>query len=97
MAACPHSAPAHFLIAGSSADLPSLRSAVEQLPDDAYGQVVVEADEDCLPNLPVPPGVTTTVLIRRASTGEARGERVAQAVQAWISEWMCEDEPDAPA
>lgn len=97
MSACPHTAAAHFLVAGSSADLPDLHGALERLPESAYGQVILEIGPDETPcHLDLPEGVSLTLLRRAAGPDHDRGERTARAVHAWISEWMCEEDERAP-
>lgn len=99
MARCPHTAPAHVLVAGSGADLGAITDAVLRIPEDAYGQVFVEVASDAAaPSFDLPEGVSLTVLRPASIRGIEleRGERVARAVQAWIAEWMCEDESDTP-
>lgn len=87
------------LIAGDAADLPEIRRRLEELPDAAYGQVLVEvgfADEVRI--LPAPPRLSVAWFVRseRASVLPAlvfadHGELLAAAVTAWASEWCPAD------
>ncbi|WP_336632872.1 MULTISPECIES: SIP domain-containing protein [unclassified Microbacterium] len=87
------SPPSHFLIAGDITDLSLLHQLVGRLPVDAYGQVFIEASDDVqIRPLPAPPGLVVHWLVDDASPlGLPRGERAAQAVMAWVSEWMPEE------
>lgn len=81
-----------MLLAGSVDDLPGLAVALAWLPSDAYGQVVVEADEDDdLSGLHAPLRVTVQ-RVRPALEGP--GLSLARSVTAWVEEWI-PDEPDA--
>lgn len=76
----------HVLLAGCTDDLVVLQSVLALLPDDVYGQVVVEIDPDAeLPALETPARVT----VHRVWPGTAD-----RAVAAWIAEWI-PSEPDA--
>lgn len=82
----------HVLVAGSFEELPAIEALLSLLPDTAYGQVLVEMPPDLeLPPLTAPPRVILTRLARTRS--DQPGSRVADAVHAWLAEWM-PDEPD---
>lgn len=89
----PASPPSHFLIAGDITDLSLLHQLLGRLPVDAYGQVFVEvAARFQISRLPAPAGLTVHWLVDDASPlTHTRGERAAQAVMAWVSEWMPEE------
>lgn len=86
----------HVLLAGDSADVPTIRRMLRELPSDAYGQVIVEVAAPIqVVALPHPPGMTITWLHRAALTsdvrgaaGAVRGEAVSRALDAWVREWM---------
>jgi len=93
----PRRASAHFLLAGDSADLPRLQQAIERLPVDAYGQVLIEiAAPIQVRRLPVPERMSVTWLCREYAGGRhgrlrPRGELLADAIRAWVAEWMPDD------
>jgi hypothetical protein len=83
----------HVLIAGDVAELDSVRALLCLLPATAYGQLYLEVEEGHdLPELPARPArVGVTAIVRRA--GDATGDRLSVAVDAWGEEWMG-DVPD---
>ena len=86
----------HILVAGSELELPAIEALLALLPSTAYGQVLVEtASAQTALSLVVPPRVTVTRL-ERASADEP-GVRLAAAVDAWLAEWMPEDDDPARA
>lgn len=94
-------AAAHFLLVGDAGDLPTLRVIVARLPVNAYGQIFVElaADERAEP-WEVPGQMTVTWLRRQrrppgSSRHVHRGEPVARAVMAWVSEWIPDPYPES--
>lgn len=90
----------HVLVAGDLSDLDSIHALLACLPATAYGQVIVETSgDDVLPTLPTPARVSVTQL-RRPASGVASSsvepaERLVEAVNAWLAEWVPDDpEPD---
>lgn len=82
-----------MLVAGGVDELPAIEALLCLLPDTAYGQVLVEAPADLeLPVIATPPRLTITWLARTEEPGEP-GSRLAEAVHAWLAEWM-PDQPD---
>jgi len=90
------------LIAGCSADIPAIHRILCELPAMAYGQVYIEiASPVQSRSWPVPDGVVVTWLRRDLHEGELgaslpKGELLARAVTAWMSEWLPEEEPAVP-
>ncbi|MEQ6899198.1 SIP domain-containing protein [Microbacterium sp. KR10-403] len=86
----------HYLLVGETSDIPLLRTIVERLPLDAYGQIFVEViGHGQIQDWDVPENMTLTWLRRdlssRAYGGVAlRGEVASRAVMAWVSEWIPE-------
>jgi len=88
-----------ILIAGGAEDLVEIHRLLEELPENAYGQVFVEvAVQEQVRILPAPPRITVTWLVR--STRESavaslvfadHGEALAQAVTGWAAEWCVAD------
>jgi NADPH-dependent ferric siderophore reductase len=77
------------LLAGDETDLRDLHALIATLPADAYGQVYVEVDAaERIESLATPARVVTTWLVREPAA-EA-GALLADAVAAWIAEWMPE-------
>lgn len=95
-----HDSDAHFLLAGDSTDLRAMRDAVNRLPVNAYGQVFIEvASAVQIQRWDAPSGITVTWLCRDESSGPTsrvapRGELVARALSAWLSEWTPENHTD---
>lgn len=77
----------HVLIAGSTAELPCMRSLLSMLPSDSYGQVLVAAAaDDDLSGIEVPSRVTVQ---------RVQPDGLADAVSAWMAEWIPElGDPD---
>ncbi|WP_083420827.1 SIP domain-containing protein [Curtobacterium sp. MCBA15_009] len=83
------------LVAGGAEDLPEIRRRLEDLPENAYGQVFVEVALDeqiCI--LPAPPRLTVSWLVRstRGSLLPSlvladHGELLAGALAGWAAEW----------
>ncbi|QSB22367.1 SIP domain-containing protein [Curtobacterium sp. 24E2] len=91
-----------ILIAGGVEDLPEIRRQLEDLPENAYGQVFVEvALDEQIRILPAPPRVTVTWLVRSARASAVsplvfadHGEALAHALTGWAAEWcVAECEP----
>ena len=87
------------LLAGDATELPDIVAMLATLPDNAYGQVFIEAalPEDVRP-VPAPSRVTVTWLLRcsRASRLGSlvfadHGEALAVALVAWAGEWLTDD------
>ncbi|MGO3884862.1 MAG: SIP domain-containing protein [Mycetocola sp.] len=83
------------LIIGSSHDVPSIATVIRGLPEDAHGQVYIEAVSPVqIRKLPPHPGLSVTWLLRGVDGGRPavrKGERLLFALHAWVSEWI----PDA--
>jgi NADPH-dependent ferric siderophore reductase len=88
-----------ILLAGGVDDLPEITRMLEDLPENAYGQVFVEAalPEQVRP-LPAPSRVTVSWLVRSARPSAVaplvfadHGEALAAAVTGWASEWCVAD------
>lgn len=87
------------LAAGDVADIDGLRAWCSMLPDDAYGQIFMEVFSPIqIVTLPTPPRVGVTWICReqlRSSTrpgiGIPRGQALADAVDAWLDEWLRAD------
>lgn len=87
------------MIAGSVDDLPEITRMLEDLPENAYGQVFVEvALQEQVRALPAPPRVTVAWLVRSARASAVgslvfadHGEALATAVTGWASEWCVAD------
>ncbi|GAB2458639.1 hypothetical protein GCM10027062_43130 [Nocardioides hungaricus] len=83
---------AHVLVAVDASEIEAVRALLCLLPEDAYGQVYVEADTDAaLPDLPRPARVALTVLV--PDEADRPGARLSAAVATWAEEWMVA-EPD---
>ncbi len=78
-----------FLIAGDSADLGEVRALLTQLPDDAYGQVLIESDGDECESFVAPPRMSVIRLRAEVLPGAA----LANALTAWLAEWLPEEVP----
>lgn len=82
-----------MLVAGGFDELPAIEALLCLLPETAYGQVLVEVPADVEPPvLAAPARMTVTRLVCAEEPGEP-GARLAEAVQAWVAEWI-PDEPD---
>lgn len=85
------------LFVGDSADLPSIRRILADLPGDAYGQVFIEiASRVQIETLARPDGVIVHWLRRdlrcsRIDGLAPRGSLAARAIAAWAAEWMPDD------
>lgn len=94
----------HLLIAGDLGDLDAIRALVATLPERAYGQVFIDADDDTAGatldlELHGPARLSIVRLTTAAPTDGGhhasvvtRGKLLADAVTAWATEWM----PDEP-
>lgn len=88
-----------ILLAGGVDDLPEITRMLEDLPENAYGQVFVEvALDEQVRALPAPPRITVTWLVRSARESAVaplvfadHGEALAAAVTGWASEWCVAD------
>ena len=88
-----------ILLAGGVDDLPEITRMLEDLPENAYGQVFVEvALDEQVRMLPAPPRVTVAWLVRSARESAVaplvfadHGEALAAAVTGWASEWCVAD------
>lgn len=77
--------PERYLLIGDEGDVPLLGAMLEAFPERAAGNVVLELPTARCPRLPLPPGMTLSVLPR--GTGP-RGVRAAAALEAWVQEWL---------
>ncbi|MCA5922936.1 MULTISPECIES: SIP domain-containing protein [Curtobacterium] len=88
-----------ILIAGGAEDLGEIHRMLEDLPENAYGQVFVEvALDEQVRILPAPPRVTVTWLVRSARGSAVaplvfadHGEALAHALTGWAAEWCVTD------
>lgn len=88
-----------ILLAGGVDDLPEITRMLEDLPENAYGQVFVEvALDEQVRALPAPLRITVTWLVRSARESAVaplvfadHGEALAAAVTGWASEWCVAD------
>ncbi|PYY63157.1 hypothetical protein DEJ17_01280 [Curtobacterium sp. MCSS17_011] len=88
-----------ILIAGGAEDLVEIHRQLEELPENAYGQVFVEvALDEQIRILPAPPRVTVTWLVRSARSSAVaplvfadHGEALAHALAGWAAEWCVTD------
>lgn len=79
----------HVLIAGDEGDLEVIAQLVAALPDDAFGQVLVESPIAAgPPELAAPERVTVQWLPR--STAATAGQRLADSLAGWAREWLVE-------
>jgi NADPH-dependent ferric siderophore reductase len=93
-----------ILVAGTVDDLADIQAVLDALPDNAYGQVYVEATmPDEVRSLRAPGRVTVTWLLRASRPSELRplvfadrGESLAHAIVGWAGEWMSDDPADGP-
>ena len=93
------------LLVGDATAVPAVLAIIERLPQDAYGEVVLEVpDAGDIADAPVPPGLRLTWLVRQRGAGSALPEGVHAAVerigvealaapQAVPSDDVAEDEP----
>ncbi|MGO1736991.1 MAG: SIP domain-containing protein [Leucobacter sp.] len=76
------------LAAGDSGDIAALRDWCAALPRKSYGRVFIEVDSQAeIQPFEAPPGVSITWLVR-ASSAALTGERLMEAVDAWLNEWL---------
>lgn len=76
------------LAAGDSGDIAALQEWCAALPKKSYGCVYIEVDSpEQMQTLDTPPGVVVTWLIR-SSPESLVGERLMEAVNAWLDEWL---------
>ena len=89
----------HFLLVGDSRDIPAIGGMLGRLPVGSIGQVYLEVTSAIqIRELPAPEGVAVSWLCRDRLAGAipARGELAARAVEAWVSEWMPEQQDMRP-
>ncbi|XPP27782.1 MAG: hypothetical protein ACNYNX_06255 [Leucobacter sp.] len=85
-----------ILAAGDASDLRELRAWIADLPESSFGQIYIEVFSPIqIEPLPVPPGVGVTWICREAlrpssrpGIGIPRGRALADAVDAWLDEWV---------
>ena len=76
-----------MLVAGDAAELPAIQALMLLLPSTVYGQLFVETSVDApAPEVSTPPRVTVFRLTR--SPDDESGRLLADAVHAWLGEWM---------
>lgn len=75
------------LAAGSLRDLPEIRAWLAELPQDAYGQVLIESCSGLTEALE-PLEAPANVAVNRVPYGLEPGEGLARAVTAWLDEWV---------
>lgn len=88
-----------ILLAGGVEDLPEIARMLADLPENAYGQVFVEAAfVEQVHELTAPGRVTVTWLVRSARSSAVaplvfadHGEALAHAVTGWAAEWCVAD------
>lgn len=76
----------HVLVAGGFDEISEINTLLAVLPDDAYGQVIIEADD--------PAAVPEFAMPARMSVHTVPAAMGSQALRAWMSEWI-PTEPDA--
>lgn len=77
------------LAAAGVDEFAELSAWCEQLPADSYGKVFVEADAgEQIRSLATPTGVSVTWIVRGTTGPELRGYALAEAVDAWLDEWV---------
>jgi NADPH-dependent ferric siderophore reductase len=86
----------HAFFAGAPADLVAIEAMLAVMPLCTYGQVVIESDDE-LPVLELPRRVQLRrVAVVRSVTGDSvTGEAVARAADAWLEEWMPDEQLSA--
>lgn len=91
------SGPGPALLAGTTRDIPALRALLLAIPAETHGRVLIEAQAAVqIRALPAHPGISVIWLLRDEARWSVRpGDRLAQAVTAWLSEWQIS--PDSPA
>lgn len=83
--------PERYLLIGDEGDVPVLGAMLEEFPERAAGNVVLELPPGQNPQLPLPPGMRLTILPREQV---GRGGRAVAALDAWVDEWLLgEHEP----
>lgn len=75
-----------MLIAGTESDLPTIRTLLDSLCEQSYGQVLLELPPGQQAPAEVPDRVTVHVVRRDA--GEPAGRRLARALTLWAHEWL---------
>jgi NADPH-dependent ferric siderophore reductase len=69
------------LLVGDETAVPAVLAIIERLPEDAFGEVVLEVpDAGDISDAPAPPGLRLTWLVRRRGAGSALPEGVRAAV-----------------
>ena len=92
-----HDEKLHVLIAGDSRDYPAIRTLVQQLPQDGYGQIFIEvAVERQVQDFAHPSGMTLHWLVaernfQRQNHPAFRGMMLCSAISGWFSEWLIKD------
>ncbi|MBO1900683.1 hypothetical protein J4H92_01820 [Leucobacter weissii] len=87
------------LAGGDAADLPGLRLWCATLPPESYGRIFIEVFSPIqIEPLNPPPGIGVTWICReqlrpspRPGIGIPRGQALADAVDAWLDEWLRAD------
>lgn len=83
----------HVLIAGDERDLPVIIELAAALPDDAYGQILLETPAaPSAPSIPAPDRVSVQWLPRQV--GNCPGHRLADSLSAWAHEWLVDEDRD---
>ncbi|WP_424936143.1 MULTISPECIES: SIP domain-containing protein [Bacteria] len=96
MASAPSALRDHFLLAGVTSDAPFLGRLLAALPDDGFGQVLIEGTgPSALRGWPGPAGISAhwvrqDLVPARDGRLPGPGAVLADAVRAWAAEWLPE-------
>jgi len=80
----------HVFIAGDASDLDAIQLLLSGLPKGAYGQVLVEADENEWDGVLEAPRRVQILRLPHDPFGLV-GDSVVSACRAWMAEWMPDD------
>lgn len=78
----------HVLIAGDAHDLPVIRELAAALPDDAYGQILIETPLGSGSPAVTAPERVAIQWLPQAADCALPGQRLADALAGWAGEWL---------